>query len=105
MSTSEDRAAEGAGERTALQALETAVGSLLERVRELSQRSDKADARRSEVEDLLRRITTGDESPAAMHQRLQTLEVENEDLRDRLRRGRETVERLLAKIRFLEEQR
>ena len=105
MSTSEDRVAEGVGERAALQALEGAVGRLLDRVRTLSVQAEKADTRRAEVEDLLRRITMGDESPAHMHVRLRDLEGENEDLKRRLSGGRETVERLLAKIRFLEEQR
>jgi predicted nuclease with TOPRIM domain len=105
VSTSEDRAADEVGERAALQSLEGAVGKLLDRLRTVTVRAEKADVRRAEVEDLLRRITTGDESPATMNDRLQTLEVENEDLRARLTRGRETVERLLAKIRFLEEQR
>jgi predicted nuclease with TOPRIM domain len=105
VSKSEDKSGEPVGERAALKALEGAVGRLLDHVRTLSTRAEKADARRAEVEDLLRRITSGDESPAHMHVRLRELEVENEDLRDRLGKGRETVERLLARIRFLEEQR
>lgn len=105
MSTSEGKSGAGQGERQALQALEGAVGRLLERVQTLTESADKADKRRAEVEELLRRITTGDESPARMHVRLRELEVENDDLRDRITRGRETAERLLARIRFLEEQR
>lgn len=104
MSTSEDRSENGA-ERAALQALEGAVGKLLDQVRALSTRVEKADARRDEVEDLLRRITAGDENPAQLHGRVRDLENENADLRQRLDEGREGVERLLAKIRFLEDQR
>ena len=37
--------------------------------------------------------------------RLKALESENEDLHARLEQGREGVERVLARIRFLEEQR
>ena len=37
--------------------------------------------------------------------RLDGLEEENQDLRGRLKRGRAGVDKLLAKIRFLEEQR
>lgn len=95
---------ENGNERAALQGLEAAVGKLLERVRDLDKRVDKSEARRLEVEDLLKRITTGDASPAEMHGRLRDLETENEELRRRLNDGRETVESLLAKIRFLEEQ-
>ncbi len=105
MSTSEARAGQGPDERAALQSLEAAVGRLLERVQALSRAAEKADDRRAEVEELLRRITTGDESPASMHVRLRALEAENGDLRERLAKGRETAERLLARIRFLEEQR
>lgn len=105
MSTSEDKGNDGPGDRAALQALEGAVGRLLDRVRTLAAAEEKADARRAEVEELLRRITSGDESPASMHVRMRELEVENADLKDRLTRGRETVERLLARIRYLEDQR
>ena len=35
---------------------------------------------------------------------LESLEEENADLRDRVTRGREGVKRLLARIRFMEEQ-
>jgi hypothetical protein len=40
-----------------------------------------------------------------MHVRLRELENENLELRDRLGRGRDTVERLVARLRFLEDQR
>lgn len=105
MSTSEAKASEAPDERAALQALEGAVGRMLERMQALAQRAEKADQRRAEVEELLRRITSGDESPARMHVQLRELEVENQELRERLSKGRETAERLLARIRFLEEQR
>jgi hypothetical protein len=39
-----------------------------------------------------------------MVSRLRALEEENADLRSRIDQGREGVERLLAKIRFLENQ-
>jgi predicted nuclease with TOPRIM domain len=105
VSKSADKGNEGPDERAALKALEGAVGRLLKRLAGLTVRAEKAEARQAEVEDLLRRITSGDESPAAMHTRLREIEVEADDLRDRLGQGRETVERLLARIRFLEEQR
>ena len=50
-------------------------------------------------------MADGSANPADMHTRLKSLEVENADLTRRLDDGREGVERLLAKIRFLEEQR
>lgn len=60
-------------------------------------------ARRDEVEELLQRMTTGEESPARMAERLEVLSAENEDLRRRLSEGRATAERLLARVRYLEE--
>lgn len=105
MSTSENDVNDGPDERAALKALEGAVGGLLERVSALAKRAERADTRREELEELLRSITTGDESPASMHVRLRELENENVELRDRLGRGRDTVERLVARLRFLEDQR
>jgi hypothetical protein len=48
-------------------------------------------------------MTTGEESPARMAERLEVLSAENEDLRRRLSEGRATAERLLARVRYLEE--
>jgi hypothetical protein len=39
-----------------------------------------------------------------MKARLNRLEAENRDLHERIARGREAVERLIARIRFLENQ-
>jgi len=48
---------------------------------------------------------TGDEAEAGrLLSRLKRLESENEDLRGRLDRGRAGVERMIARIRFLENQ-
>ncbi len=48
---------------------------------------------------------TGDEQEAEeLMRRLRSLEKENEDLRGRLERGRAGVERMIARIRFLESQ-
>lgn len=104
MSRSEAKPAGGA-ERDALQALEGAVGSLLERVRELSEGLSMADAKRGEAEDLLKRVASDGKASPEVHAKVRALEDANVDLRRRLDEGRESVERLLAKIRFLEEHR
>ncbi len=104
MSTSDDRARAEAAE-TALVGLEKAVVRALERIGTLEAGLEAARSRRDEVEGLLARMADGDENPAHMQERLTVLEAENADLRRRLDEGREGVERLLAKIRFLEEQR
>ena len=69
----------------------------------------RADLKRSraegvETKELLRQFTEGEEDPAQMLTRLEKLESENQDLLFRVKKGKEGVERLLARIRFLEEQ-
>ena len=104
MSTSDDRARAEAAE-AGLAGLERAVARALDRIGALESGLEAARARRDEVEELLARMADGDENPADMQHRMNVLERENAELRRRLDEGREGVERLLAKIRFLEEQR
>ncbi len=89
----------------ALDALSTAVERSLQRMSRLRQRAEAAEARRDEVEALLAKMADGTANPADMQTRLQALEKENADLHRRIDEGRQGVDRLLAKIRFLEEQR
>ncbi|MEX2531448.1 MAG: hypothetical protein WD960_11810 [Gemmatimonadota bacterium] len=90
-------------EREDFARLERAVGKLLAERKQLVARASRAEARIRDVEALLRRFTTGDEDPAEWRSRLETLQRENAELRERLDGGRESVERLLARIQFLEE--
>lgn len=89
----------------ALDGLATAVERSLERIAQLEDRLGAAESRRDELEALLAKMADGSASPADMLTRLKHLESENADLGRRLEQGREGVERILAKIRFLEEQR
>ena len=91
-------------ERAALKRLDGAVQSALGQVKELTDRARTAEARSRELEALLDRFSRGGENPGAYMERLRALEEENGDLQGRLANGRETAERLLAKVRFLEEQ-
>lgn len=86
-----------------LEALEQAVGRALDRVRALERDLEQTRSRNQEVEELLQRMTSGEESPARMAERLQALKSENTDLRERLDEGRTVAERLLARVRYLEE--
>ncbi len=99
---------EGNGEpadRVALTELEGSVGALLDRIVEVSARAEEAEAKSEELEEIVRRFT-GDEAEAGrLLTRLSDLEEENTDLHGRLEKGRSGVDRLLAKIRFLEAQR
>ncbi len=91
--------------RQRLSALEAAVDALIARLTEAENRAGQAEGRREEVESLLREMTEGDADPAEMAERLESLEVENEDLRSRVDRGLDSVDRLLSQVRFLESQR
>jgi hypothetical protein len=77
---------------------------MLDRLTWMNDRMSLAEEKSEELEELLRRFTGHEVEPGDMVSRLRKLEEENVDLRARLDQGREGVERLLAKIRFLENQ-
>ncbi len=92
-------------DRAALHDLEVQVGAAVERLDSLRTRAVSAEAKNAEMEELVRRFTGDEAAPGRLLSRLEALERENADLRDRLTRGRDGVDRVLARIRFLEEQR
>lgn len=104
MSNGEARSQTGPPDLQALARLEEAVEATLSRLGALE--ADLKESRRqaSEMEEVLRKFTGGEEDPSQMVSRLHRLEKENKMLLDRMQKGREGVERLLARIRFLEEQ-
>lgn len=85
--------------------LEGAVGKALERLAVMTGRAEVAERKSAELNELMRRFTGNPEEAGDILSRLRTLEEENEDLKGRLDQGRAGVDRLLAKIRFLENQR
>ncbi len=89
----------------AIAQLEKAVTSVLGEVHHLREELSRMDAQGQELEGLLRGVTSGEEGPREMIDKLHILEEENRDLRTRLDLGREGVGKLLTRIRFLEEQR
>ena len=103
MSSPEDSAAQA--ERAALQDLDRAVSVAVERLRSLHIRAEEAETQARDLQELLRRFTGDPEEAGRLLGRMRSLEAENADLRRRLARGREGVERMLARLRFLEEQR
>jgi hypothetical protein len=84
--------------------LDGAVARALAELDQLRRRADASQLRCGELETLLDSFRAGDESPADMKGRLNRLEAENRDLLERIARGREAVERLISRIRFLENQ-
>jgi hypothetical protein len=90
--------------RQPLEELEQAVGDMLDRLGWMNERMALAEEKTEELEELLRRFTGHEVDPADIVSRLRKLEAENVDLRARVDQGRQGVERLLAQIRFLENQ-
>lgn len=91
-------------ERAALDALERAVGHTLDRLASLNDRVARAEGKGAEMEELLRQFTGHEVEPGQIVTRLRILEEENTELRERVDEARAGIERLLAKIRFLEDQ-
>lgn len=91
-------------ERQALSRLEGAVGRILD---ELSRTRDQLAQERARVgaaEGALDAFRHGEEDPVELRERVLALQRENQDLKERVTKSRQVVERLLARIRFLEEQ-
>ncbi|MDZ7779617.1 MAG: hypothetical protein U5R14_06710 [Gemmatimonadota bacterium] len=92
-------------EEAALEDLERAVADAVERLRDLQERVEAAETRSAQLQQLVGRFTGDAKGASDLLTRLGHLDDENADLRERLDRGRAAVERLLARIRFLEDQR
>ena len=88
----------------AVERLEIAVSAALARVEFLEGEVVRMNEQGGELEELLKGVTSGEAGPREMIAKLHILEEENRDLRRRLEEGREGVDRLLAQIKFLEEQ-
>lgn len=91
-------------EKAAFARLERAVGRLLDRLEATTMRAEAAEARGTELATLVERFTGNEEDAGELVDRLKRLEAQNEDLRSRLEQGRDGVDRMLARIRFLENQ-
>lgn len=77
----------------------------LAELRAAREAAKEAEERAKRSDQLMRQLVDGRQDPAALADRVAQLEAENEDLRDRIGRGREAVDGILASIRFLEERR
>lgn len=93
-----------ADERAAFGRLERAVGRLLDRLETTTMRAEAAEARAEEMGTLLKRFTADEGEAERLLSRLERLERENTELRGRLQEGRDGVDRMIARIRFLENQ-
>jgi len=103
-----DQSVDGA----ALRRLESAVDKALKelagarrRVREAEEHNAQLMEHKAELEEVVHRFTSDEGDANLVLSRLRGLEEENADLKVRLAKGREGVERLLARVNFMERQR
>jgi hypothetical protein len=85
--------------------LELSVRRLLDDHERVRERERAAERRIQELETLLREVTGGGLDPVALNARVAALEAENRELVRRLEEARERVSRIIARLRFLEEER
>ena len=104
MSKPEDNTPGRGWDQEAFDRLEAAIEAALTRIEDLRAELRTSTEKAAEMETLLRKFTGGEEDLSSLLGRTQQLEDENGVLTERLRKGRDGVQRLLARIRFLEEQ-
>ncbi len=88
----------------AVERLDSAVTAAIDKIEWLDGEVARMGAQGKALEGLLEGVTSGEGGPRAMIDRLHVLEEENRDLRSRLDEGRAGVDRLLARVKFLEQQ-
>jgi chromosome segregation ATPase len=88
-----------------LDRLELTVRRLLESHDAWRQRAEAAQARVAELERTVRDLSTGSLDPVAMAGDVRSLEAENRELKDRLVKARAGVQRMQARLQFVEEER
>lgn len=91
-------------ERQALSRLEDAVLQLIESRADIESRALEAQERIDGLEKQLRQSQEGDRDVTMLRDTLGELKAQNADLRARISEGREGVDRLLSRIRFLDDQ-
>ena len=96
-------ASDGVSPGQAVKRLENAVNAALKEVERLQGDVVRIRTQGEALEGLLKGVTSGEEGPRELIEKIHIIEEENRDLRNRLDEGRAGVERLLARVRFLEE--
>lgn len=104
MSSSGDSKAEIAQAR-ALGRLETVVARLLVERRKAAERVQKAEKRVADLEARMAASAADNGDPVELKKAISRLEAEKTELIGRMETGREGVDRLLSRIRFLKDQR
>ena len=96
-------ASDGVSPEQAVKRLENAVNAQIKQVERLRDEVVRMRAEGEALEGLLKGVTSGKEGPRELLEKIHIIEEENRDLRGRLDEGRVGVERLLARVKFLEE--
>jgi predicted RNase H-like nuclease (RuvC/YqgF family) len=96
-------ASDGVSPEQAVKRLENAVNAALKQVESLQGDVVRMRTQGEALEGLLKGVTSGEEGPRELIEKIHIIEEENRGLRNRLDEGRAGVERLLARVRFLEE--
>ena len=90
-------------EQAAFIELERIVDTALRHLGEVTRRAEMAEDRNAEFETLIKRFAGAEGDAGQLLHRLAQLEEDNEDMRSRLEAGQVSVDKLIAKIRFMEE--
>ena len=85
--------------------LELTVRRLVDEHEQWRRRARKAERRVTELEAALKDVTSGDLDPVALAAQAAASAQENRALRERLEQARQTVDRIAARLQFLEEDR
>ncbi len=85
--------------------LEDAVSRLLEEHDAMRDRLQAANERVRELEDALSAVTSGDLDPVALSEQVELYERDNRALMNRLSQARAAIERIQARLQFLEDDR
>ncbi len=85
--------------------LELAVRRLMDDYLQHRGRADAAEKRVMDLEATLKALSGGGPDPITLRERIAALETENGTLRERLLRARTEIERIMARLQFLEGQR
>jgi hypothetical protein len=86
-----------------LDRLELTVRRLLDGHETWRQRALTAERRVAELQATVRDLASGGIDPVALAERVSTMEAQNRALKERLDRGHEAVQRMLARLNFAEE--
>lgn len=97
--------AQGGPQLPELDRLELVLRRLLDAWEAQQRRIQQGDARVRELEAALQGVSTGQIDPMELGQRVRELEVENRALRQRIRDAEAVVQRIQARLQFVEEER